>query len=95
MAKSGDTKTFCQGRDVIAKRGSCQEKICSIVRVVDYYLKFDMYGVRRKVEPRERVMTNRILFCERVPVRLGNAISCFTAMDSSEIKGAMDVHVSV
>jgi len=47
------------------------------------------------VEPRERVMKNRSLFCEGVPVRLGNAISCFMAMDRGEIKGVMDVHVSV
>ena len=48
-------------------------------------------GIRRKVEPRRKVMKHRRLFREGVPVGLGDAIACFTTMDDGEIEGAMDV----
>ena len=35
------------------------------------------------------------VFCENIPVKLGDAISCFTAMEGSEVKGAMDVCIGV
>jgi hypothetical protein len=65
--------------------------------VVEYNMNnvVNMDGVRRKVEPRKRVMKQRRLFCEDVPVRLGYAVGCFTTMDCNEIEGAMDVGIGV
>jgi hypothetical protein len=65
--------------------------------VVEYNMNttVDMDGIRRKVEPRKRVMKHRRLFCKGVPVGLGDVITCFTAMDCSEIEGAMDVCIGV
>ncbi len=65
--------------------------------IVEYNMNtaVDVDGIRREVEPRRRVMKHRRLFCEGVPVGLGDAIACFTTMDSSEIEGAMDVCIGM
>jgi hypothetical protein len=65
--------------------------------VVEYDMNtaVDVDGIRRKVEPRKRVVKHRSLFCEGVPVGLGDAITCFTTMDSGEIEGAMDVCIGM
>jgi hypothetical protein len=61
--------------------------------VVEYSMNttVDVDGIRRKVEPRRRVMKHRRLSCEGVPVGLGDAIPCFMTMDGGEIEWAMDV----
>ena len=51
----------------------------------------DVDGIRRKVEPRKRVVKHRSLVREGVPVGLGDTIACFTTMDGGEIEWAMDV----
>ena len=65
--------------------------------VVEYDMNtaVDVDGIRRKVEPRKRVVKHRSLFREGVPVGLGDAIACFTTMDGGEIKGAMDVCIGM
>ena len=55
----------------------------------------DVDGIRRKVEPRKRVVKHRSLFREGVPVGLGDTIACFTTMDGGEIEGAMDVCIGM
>ena len=40
-------------------------------------------------------MKHRRLFREGIPVRLGDAIACFTTMNGGKIEGAMDVCIEV
>jgi hypothetical protein len=63
--------------------------------VVEYNMNtaVNMDGIRRKVEPRKRVMKHRRLFREGVPVGLGDAIACSTTMDCGEVEWAMDASV--
>ena len=55
----------------------------------------DVDGIRRKVEPRKRVVKHRSLVREGVPVGLGYTIACFTTMDGGAIEGAMDVCIGM
>ena len=50
-------------------------------------------GVWKEVKLREEIAKHGSLFQESVPVRLGNKISCFMAMDCGKIKGAIDLCV--
>ncbi len=63
------------------------DQLWHLVRmVVEYNMNTGVHvdGIRRKVEPRKRVMKHRRLFCEGVPVGLGDAITCFTTMDCGD-----------
>ena len=55
----------------------------------------DVDGIRRKVEPRRRVMKHRRLSCKGILVGLGDVIVCFTTMDGGEIEWAMDVCIGM
>jgi hypothetical protein len=65
--------------------------------VVEYNMNtaVNVDGIRRKVEPRKRVMKHRRLFRKGVPVGLGDAIACFTTMDCGEVEWAMDVCIGM
>ena len=83
-AENGETETFCQGYNCSGCRQ--ENKSCGMGMVVEYNMNTAVHvdRIRRKVEPRKRVMKHRRLFCEGVPVGLGDAITCFTTMDCGD-----------